>query len=293
MALAYCHSASQPSAHLALGRAHVGLDLATSAAILLLLKELAAAGTTIIAAIHQLSAAMIARFNNLTLLARGGHVLFNGPVTRLAPYLADAGYALELFSVRLDEDRDASQARGAYLIQQWESNAPICADADFAGLHVDIAAFQAPRALPPLVCGFVPGLRHPLHQVVHHVPSRGHVHGVLRAAQKQRFRHQRPPWVGTEHCNLYFLGLLNNRALFHEEYKNGAYGLRLFSAAYTAVAIPFEVGPAVFLSALVVLVVELPRTPEIFFTVLYVSFACATAASLWASSSIASSRTSA
>lgn len=277
-----------------------GLDSATAVAILQLLSELATQGTTIVTTIHQPSKAMLDNFSSLTLLARGGFVIYDGPIILLASYLLKIGHPcplavnladhiLDLVSVQLGESKEVSQSRISYLIQTWKNSKSIYTSSDFSGEPVDLSEFEGPHVpwfvVFKALCKrlFVISFRDPdilftkvltifllaITFALFYAPLKNNMAGISnRLGLIQSI------------CNLYYVGLLNNlslfpsqRDLFHQEYKDRVYGVTLFSSAYLIVAVPFEVIPSVFLAAVVVFVIGLPRTTGMFFTMLYVSFA--------------------
>lgn len=278
-----------------------GLDSATSVAILELLKTLASLGTTIVSTIHQPSKAMLDRFDSLTLLAKGGFVIYDGPVSHLNLYLNKKEYVcppsvnladhiLDLVSVQLGESKEDSQARVANLIKQWKYADLFYTSDSFSGEVVDIASFKGPH-IPwyivfKAICErqFIVSFRD---QDI--IFTKVYTMFLLAIVYALFFAPLRNNYQGIDNrlgliqsiCNLYFVGLLNNlslfpstRNLFHQEYKDGTYGVTIFSAAYLIVALPFEIIPSVFLSAMVVFVIGMPRTASMFFTMIFVSFAC-------------------
>lgn len=278
-----------------------GLDSATSVAILHLLKTLASQGTTIVSTIHQPSKAMLDRFDSLTLLAKGGFVIYDGPVSHLPIYLTKNGYScpaslnladhiLDLVSVQVNETKEDSQARVANLIKQWKSADPVYTSESFSGESVEMSKFKGP-CIPwyivfKAICErqFIVAFRDP--DIIF---TKVYTMFLLAIVYALFFAPLRNDYQGIDNrlgliqsiCNLYFVGLLNNlslfpsqRNLFHQEYKDGTYGVTIFSAAYLIVAIPFEIIPSVFFSAMVVFVIGLPRTVPMFFTMIFVSFAC-------------------
>lgn len=278
-----------------------GLDSATSVSILQLLNVLASNGTTIVTTIHQPSKIMLDRFDTLTLLARNGYVIFDGPAPQVDAYLTSKGYpcppevnladhVLDLVSVQLGENKEQYQARVSYLVQMWKASGGIYDLSDFTGKSVDITSFKGPH-VPWFVVfkslcqvSFTVSFRdrHILLTKVFTIFILAIVYALFFAPLKNTV-----PGISNRLgliqniCNMYFVGLLNNlslfpsqRDLFHQEYKDRTYGVAMFSSVYTVVAIPFEVIPSLFFSAIIVFVIGLPRTPGMFFTMLYVCFAC-------------------
>lgn len=272
-----------------------GLDTATSASIMLLLTDLAHSGTTIISTIHQPSSEIFSKFDTLALLARGGMVVYNGPISQISEYFAAMGHScstnvnladfvLDLVSLQLAETKETFQTRVNYLVQSWDAKNRYDNGALVTGQTIDLekysvtkvhnlVAFRAvfsrqwkvsiratdvmiSRSLQALILGAVYALFYaPLKNSQEAISNR------LGLAQNV--------------INLYFCGLMNNiglypheRDIFHQEYKDGAYGVGVFSLAYTLVELPFELIPSIFFSVLVVFGIGLPRTPGMFFAML-------------------------
>ncbi|OBA21751.1 P-loop containing nucleoside triphosphate hydrolase protein [Metschnikowia bicuspidata var. bicuspidata NRRL YB-4993] len=274
-----------------------GLDSATSASILVLLKQLAQSGTTIITTLHQPSKEMFSQFDTLTLLARGGHVVYDGTTNSLPSYLASIGHQcpqhnniadhiLDLLSLKWGESADQLQARVEYLIQQWDDKVLLDEDQKI-GLEINFKTIKRPeipwyvlfkavvsrqfvvsfRAVDILVARLWTVVALALIYAVFFSPLRNTQEGISnRLGLTQSI------------ANLYFCGLVNNlsiypsqRDLFHQEYKDNTYGVAIFHSAYFLVELPFEIIPSAFFSALVVFVIGLPRTPEMYFAIFFCS----------------------
>ena len=69
-----------------------GLDDFQAKNIMQLLRELADDGNTVVCAIHQPRASVMAMFDELTLLSEGGKVCYSGPVKEIAAYFKKIGY---------------------------------------------------------------------------------------------------------------------------------------------------------------------------------------------------------
>lgn len=277
-----------------------GLDSATSVSILQLLKDLASEGTTIVSTIHQPSKAMLDNFDSLTLLARGGHVIYDGPRSQIGSYLSDKGYScppsvnladyiLDIVSIQLEESKENSEARVSFLVQEWEKSESLYKSSDFSGELVDMSLFHGPRVpwfiVFKALCQrlFIVSFRD-----ADILFTKVFTLFLLAIVYALYFSPLRNTAIGIENrlglfqsiCNAYFVGLLNNlslfpsqRNLFHQEYKDRTYGVTLFSSAYSVVAFPFELIPSIFFAAMVVFVVGLPRTPEMFFAIVFVNYA--------------------
>lgn len=275
-----------------------GLDSATSASILTLLKELALSGTTIIATLHQPSKEMFSQFDTLTLLARGGHVVYDGSCTDLPDYLNTIGHecprntniadhVLDLLSLGLNETSEQLQARIDNLIHRWEVCSAFEKEKTIAGSKVEFSAIKKPDipwfVLFKTVCSrqFVVSFR-----AVDVLMARIFSVVVLAVIYSLFFAPLKNGQEGISDrlgltqsiANLYFCGLVNNlsiypaqRDLFHQEYKDNTYGITIFHSAYFLVELPFEIIPSAFFSALIVFAIGLPRTSSMFFAVFFCS----------------------
>ncbi|GEQ72103.1 hypothetical protein JCM33374_g5789 [Metschnikowia sp. JCM 33374] len=287
-----------------------GLDSATSASILALLKQLAQSGTTIITTLHQPSKEMFAQFDTLTLLARGGHVVYDGTTTDLPRYLISIGHdcpksnnvadhILDLLSSCSGESNEQLQARIAYLIQSWEQN--ISADQRTTGASDDRTTIAASEddtivASSEIDFGRKRGPEIPWYILFKTVCMRQFVVSyrdvdimmarlwtvvILGLIFSLFFAPLKHTQSGISNrlgltqsiANVYFCGLVNNlsiypsqRDLFHQEYKDKTYGVAIFHSAYFLVEIFFEIIPSAFFSTVVVFIIGLPRTSEMFFS---------------------------
>lgn len=278
-----------------------GLDSATSASIVQLLKDLAACGTTIVSTIHQPSNDIFAQFDTLTLLARGGLVVYNGTINEVPPYFSELGHScpekvnaadfvLDLVSLQLNETRETFQTRVDYLIQSWERTRTEMHTDAIAGNAVDLskytgtsvgslAAFSAVfsrqlkvsyRATDVMISRTTQAIFLAIVYALFYAPLKNSQAGISnRLGLTQNV------------INLYFCGLVNNigqypheRDMFHQEYKDGTYSVWVFSLAYLLVELPYEVIPSLFFSALVVFGIGLPRTAEMYFAMVFCLILC-------------------
>lgn len=278
-----------------------GLDLATSASILALLRELAEEGTTIITSIHQPSKELFVNFDSMVLLARGGYVVYNGPVSSVRNYLDGLGYrcpenaniadyVLDIVSVKIPETREESQARVEHLISEWSTSVSTKKQEEYGGRRIDLAKygkhFASVKVAFLTVC-----LRQFLisRRSTDVVIARVSQVFFLAAVYALFFAPLKNNQDGITNrlglvqsvLNLYFCGLVNNIALyplerdvFHQEYKDGTYSPFVFSLAYYFVELPFEIIPSVIFSVLVVFGIGLPRTAGMFFAMFWSSVVC-------------------
>lgn len=275
-----------------------GLDTATSTSIMLLLSNLASNGTTIISTIHQPSAEIFATFDSLALLARGGKVVYNGTVASLPNYLTQVGhpcpediniadFILDLVSVQLLETKESFQSRVSHLVQTWDAERVTHNDKQLVGSAINLKEFrraQVPfhvalkavtsrqftvsyRATDVMIARSLQALFLAAIYALFYAPLKNSQEGISnRLGLTQNV------------INLYFVGLVNNiglypheRNIFHQEYKDGTYGVLAFSLAYTLVELPYEVIPGIIFSVLVVFGIGLPRTAGMFFAMLFSS----------------------
>lgn len=273
----------------------LGLDSATAALIMRLLADLAKRGTTIVLTIHQPSLEIFWSCDALVLLARGGHVVYNGLVADAPTYFSKMGlecprgvnfadHMLDMILVRLGEQREVLQARIDYLVQLWVGKA------SFPREKFDVLEYVMPP-VPLLVAFKAVCLRQfkvsfRLEDVI---ITRMLQTVLLAVIYTLFFAPLKNSQEGISNrlgltqsvCNLYFVGLINNlaiypsqRDLFYQEKKDGAYGTGVFSLAYLIIEVQFEILGCLFFSALVVFAIGLPRTPGMFFAMFLVLTLC-------------------
>lgn len=279
-----------------------GLDSSTSVAILTLLDRLARKnGTTVILTIHQPSENMFDTFGSVLLLAKGGRVVYSGTTSCLHTYLALAGYdipkdtntadyILDLVSVRVGETKETSTARVNHLLQNWSkvNQRNYCGSISETGA-VDLEKYRAEK-LPRWIT-FSTILRR---QFLNSIRAKDIM--IARAGQTVLLAvihtlffaplRNGPEGVSNrlgliqEVCLMLFVGLVNNislypteRDIFHQEYKDGIYGVLEFSSAYMLNEVPIELVTSCFFAAMLVFAAGLPRTPAMFFTFFLSTFA--------------------
>ncbi|KAL7410573.1 P-loop containing nucleoside triphosphate hydrolase protein [Mrakia frigida] len=112
-----------------------GLDSFIAQNVMQCLSDIAKTGRTVIATIHQPRSDIVAAFDNLCVLAKGGHVVFSGRNSDSTPYFEAQGYPLpsewfnpadhilDIVSVDSRPGREeASQTRVSGLIQAWRDH---------------------------------------------------------------------------------------------------------------------------------------------------------------------------
>jgi ABC-type multidrug transport system ATPase subunit len=110
-----------------------GLDSATAKNMIQLLKTLAEKGRTVICTIHQPRSDIVPLFDSIFILARGGHVVYDGPPSDMIRHFGSLGYdcppltnpadfAIDISSVdlRASDLEETSRARVHFLIDSWK-----------------------------------------------------------------------------------------------------------------------------------------------------------------------------
>lgn len=265
-----------------------GLDSTTSALIVGLLHRFALNyGTTIIMTIHQPSQKLFDAFGSLLLLARGGRVVYNGPPTDVVPRFETYGHQ------KPQEVLDAD-----FLLDVLQSSPETASEL--------VAAWTAPeKPHPELPIKAAPGATFDLAPYAHKkVPFSVSWKTVTKRQWICIFRNKDILWSragqtffltvvhtlffaplrtgpgGLENrmgliqevLNLYYVGIINNiavfpteRDMFFQEYRDGIYGVAEFSIQYFLNELPTEVTPAFIFSILIVFGVGLPRNAGMFF----------------------------
>lgn len=279
-----------------------GLDSTTACTILALLADLAVTNcTTVVMTIHQPHQEMFYSFGLVLLLARGGHVVYNGATTNIADYLTSVGYPvtkemniadymMDLLSV-LDGQTEQYEQRVSALIDFWTERSiterQYIKPTENSSIDLSMYFF---RKLPfgitfPTIARrqFLNIMR--LKDVVF---SRAGQTIFLTIIHTLYFAPLRNNSAGInnrlgliqEALNLYYVGIINNitiypieRDLFYQEYKDGIYGVLEFSCSYLVNELPTEIIPSFFFAALIVFVCGLPRTAGMFFAMFFTLFA--------------------
>jgi ABC-type multidrug transport system ATPase subunit len=279
-----------------------GLDAFTASSIMDVLHGLALEGRTLILTIHQSRSDLFKHFGSVLLLARGGSPVYSGPGNKMLSHFAALGhncprttnptdFALDLITIDLQHSarEAASRDKVRHLIENWNfsthptstSDAGIATPAELGSLMRAMAPFYLSypllvrRALlnfrrqPPLIIARlmqVTGLGiiltlffAPLHYDYYSVQTRL---GFIQ-----------------EFCAFYFVGMLQNVAIypdekgvFYREFDDGAYSVEAFFAQYTTNEIPLEVITSFLFAILVDLGAGLPRTAQMFFVCFFNCF---------------------
>lgn len=281
-----------------------GLDSATAFSILTLLKNLTThQKTTIILTIHQPSEEIVNTFDNVLLLSRGGKVVYNGKKDEMKTYFLNfsfglqsansINYALDLISKGADDTIESTEARVEFLNNVWKDQAylvrsistPISNQDSLIDLS-DLKRRKSPflvtiaviahrqflntiRTFDILFAKVIQTILLGIANTLFFAPLKNNQAGIANRLG-----------LVQEVLNLYFVGLINNIALypierdiFYQEYKDGMYGVTEFSLSYLANELPLEIIPCLVFSALIVFAVGLPRTVEMYFSMFLTSFA--------------------
>lgn len=158
--------------------ASLGLDATSAYQIIRTLKSLAQGGRTVIVSIHAPRSEIWNLFDNVILLARGGSVLYSGPVAESLPYFESLGYSLPEFvnpaeflidlaaiDNRTPDLESASLARVDALRQAWKSKL------EKSGVHTGQEARINPSS-PPIKGHVRPAQRVPFTQELKVLTSR-------------------------------------------------------------------------------------------------------------------------
>ncbi|KAK6462332.1 ABC transporter family protein [Scheffersomyces coipomensis] len=276
-----------------------GLDSATALSILTLINDLAKWNkSTIILTIHQPNEDMIKQFDTILLLSKGGKVIYSGESTRVKTYFESmkypiphnqniANHILDLVSRSMEEEEETFQQRILYLIYQWKQHG---------------TEYQPTIPRHEISLEYYKRKRSPFRITLFTIASRQFLNtlrtfdilfarlfqtiflGIIHALFFSPLKHTTQGIANRlglvqEVLNLYFVGLINNIALypterdiFYHEYKDGIYGVAAFTLSYLFIELPMEIIPSMIFSALVVFVVGLPRTAPMFFSMLLCSF---------------------
>ncbi|KFY21692.1 hypothetical protein V493_07191 [Pseudogymnoascus sp. VKM F-4281 (FW-2241)] len=283
-----------------------GLDAFTAASIMDVLRGLANEGRTLILTIHQARSDLYAHFGSVLLLARGGAPCYAGPGSGMLTHFSALGhpcpartnpadFALDLITVDLQAaDREAaSRDRVAGLIAAWGREKPaavaapgaIATPAELGALMRAPAPFRT--AYPLLVRRSLVNLRRQPELLIARIMQ---VVGVaiiftlfFAPLKFDYYSVQNRVGFIQEFCALYFVGMLQNvavypaeKAVFYREHDDGVYSVEAFLAQYTTVEIPFGIVTCVIFAVLADLAAGLPRTAEVFWVVFFNCFCIVT-----------------
>lgn len=279
-----------------------GLDAFTASSIMEVLRGLADEGRTLILTIHQSRSDLFPHFGNVLLLARGGSPCYAGPGNQMLSHFASLGhpcptttnpadFALDLITVDLREGHkeEASRKRVTSLIQSWTDKVP--------EKHSDTRAISTPAELGALVRGPSSfGNAYPLlcHRAWINIRRQPELMGArimqvlglglilalfFSPLKTDYYSIQNRVGYIQEFCALYFVGMLQNvaiypneKSVFYREHDDGAYSVEVFMAQYTSVELPFEICSNLLFAVLMVFAGRLPYTAPVFFVVFFTCF---------------------
>lgn len=277
-----------------------GLDSSTSTAILGLLDKLTKEnGTTIITTIHQPNKSMFEKFGSLLLLARGGYVVYTGESMNIESYLQTIGlcrpdnkaitdHILDIISQGMDEEKTTSELRIKLLIQEWTLRNQQLDDTFTGGDKINVKDFKLKKL--PFWVRFNTIFKRQLLSSLRsrdafitrsvQVIALGIVHALFfsplrntKAGLDNRLG------IIQEVLNFYFIGLVNNfalfpieRDLFYHEFKDGVYNNFEFQICYFIIESAIEMITCLIFSVFIVFVIGLPRTAGMYFSMFFTCF---------------------
>lgn len=278
-----------------------GLDSFTSASIVSLLEQLAISeDKTIIMTIHQPKYEIFEKFDNILLLGNG-HVLYDGSPSSLQEYFNELGYSpeyemnfadyiLDVVNQKPDSEIGGGITTMEKLISEWTSHV------DYAENSSNLKNFNAKQFKhlvkkrqsikvcfsPVLERQFKVIMRNPevlfcrlgqpcgvsVIHALYFAPLKNNVESISnRLGLIQNV------------MNMYYVGFLNNMALypaekftFYQEYQDDVYSTTTFMLCYLLNELPFEILCSFIFSIFLVLVIGLPRNPQMFFSMFYLGF---------------------
>ncbi|RDW68071.1 ABC transporter-like protein [Coleophoma cylindrospora] len=279
-----------------------GLDAFTASSIMEVLQGLAQEGRTVILTIHQARSDLFKHFGTVLLLARGGSPVYTGPGAGMLPHFSALGYdcptttnpadfALDLITIDLQHSsrEEATRDKVRRLIASWSSvDCLATAQPTTISTPAELATFARKpssffHAYPILVHrAFVNIRRQPplILARIMQVFGLGIVLALFFSPLKNNYAavQTRAGFI-QEFCALYFVGMLQNvavypseRDVFYRENDDGTYGVEAFLAQYLTLEVPFEVLTSLLFAILGDLAAGLPRTTQMFFVCFFNCF---------------------
>ncbi|CCH46552.1 Pleiotropic drug resistance protein [Wickerhamomyces ciferrii] len=280
-----------------------GLDSFTSSSIISLLNELAISEKkTIILTIHQPKYEIFEQFDNILLLSNGS-VIYDGTPNGLIDHFAQMGfkpdykmnfadYILDVISNRGFGGEDVSQK----MINGWKSRSnaniistnsiPLSVNSEKSHDNLDEfkQLIKTPNSFkdsfgPVLERQFKVLMRSPdvlwcrLAQLI----GLGVIHALYFSPLKNNSESiMNRLGLIQEVLNLYFIGLINcitafpiQKETFYQEFEDNTYSPLTFMLCYLINEIPFEIVGSFIFTIFIVLVIGLPRTGGMFFSMFY------------------------
>jgi ABC-type multidrug transport system ATPase subunit len=279
-----------------------GLDAFTASSIMEVLQGLANEGRTLILTIHQSRSDLFKQFGTVLLLARGGSPVYAGNAEGMLPHFNALGFpcptttnpadfALDLITIDLQQSsrEEATRAKVQSLTTSWSSGnfstvvnpTTISTPAELGALIRKPSNFIS--AYPILVLrSFINCRRQPPLLIARTMQVVGlAIILTLFFAPLKHDYYSVQSRLGfiQEFCALYFVGMLQNvavypneRDVFYRENDDGTYGVEAFLASYITLEVPFEIGTSLVFAVLVDLAAGLPRTTQMFFVCFFNCF---------------------
>lgn len=281
-----------------------GLDSATASSIVSLLRDLADSGRTILASIHQAGRAEFDQFDNIILLAKGGHTCYAGPRTSMLPYFQPLGhycrttkspadFALDLLNGEFGPHPHAALPkpidRAKTLIDAWARSRHWIDELQSRDPSYELfGPLKQLKRSPPSFWTSYTTLLH--RSFLHHYRKR-HVlrarfsqvcsYGVLLTLFFAPLKFDQP---GIQTIagyifllsSVYTMGLQQNTVVYPEElsifsyeYKDKASSTESFFAQYATLELPYEIASSLVFNVLTVFAVGLPRTFTMYIVLVY------------------------
>ena len=280
-----------------------GLDAFTASSIIEVLRGLAEEGRTLVLTVHQSRSDLFQYFQNVLLLARGGHSVYAGKGSSMLSHFASLGFdcptttnpadfVLDLITVNLQSatKEAASRDKVKSLVLEWnKSKQPLNQTISHIATPDELGSLA--RSMTPFHIAFPILLHRSLINFRRNPPSIvARTTQVLGYAicvtlffaplQSDYYSVQSRLGFIQEFAPLYFVGMLQNvavypdeKAVFYREHDDNAYSVEAFFLQYTLAEIPFEVLTSLFFAVLTVLAAGLHRTASLFFIVAFNAFA--------------------
>ncbi|TVY82267.1 putative ABC transporter ATP-binding protein/permease [Lachnellula suecica] len=279
-----------------------GLDSFTASSIMEVLHGLSREGKTCILTIHQSRSDLFRQFGTVLLLARGGSPVYAGNAVDMLPHFDGLGFpcptttnpadfALDLITIDLQQAsrEQATRSKVRSLIASWSSGdfneafnpTRISTPAELGALVRKPTSFFS--AYPILVRrAFINFRRQPplLTARIMQVLGLGIILTLFFAPLKYDYYSvQTRLGFIQEFCAIYFVGMLQNVAVypdekevFYRENDDGTYGVEAFLAQYITLEVPFEIVTSLLFAILIDLGAGLPRTAQMFFACFFNCF---------------------
>ncbi|XXQ34335.1 ABC transporter domain-containing protein [Plasmodiophora brassicae] len=251
-----------------------GLDAATARNMMSTLKQIALTGRTVICTIHQPRSDIFPLLDSILLLARGGHVVFQGSGSAMISHFATLGYqlppltnpadfAIDVSSIDVRGDAEAQTTERVHrLIEAWHPPPAVPSeghdlnDDDVAASVSKVKTRPSLTALPVLVERSFRNLRRQA-DIIWSRLGQSLAFALILAAYLSPFGHDQASVTTRigymqQAGALVFIGMLNciavfpqERSLFRFERQDGLYSTSAFFWTYTMNELPFELFEAI------------------------------------------------